>query len=224
MDKWMQGSPLQMQSEAASDFIMMLEEWTQQHKEKLYIFPYGLPSSAETAQDLTGIHKLLLGFTEQFRRYGIESLQADQKIRIPRLPLTHEEVKNLIHERMKQDEQETLQQLMLNQSESAWIIRRLEINRPIVRAVLDELRANRAAQVNFARIISATRFKYATGDGLVPTKCPQNCGNADNYLHLLECYKLAQYEQAGIAGLDFMITMARRTVPPQAELIEPLNV
>ena len=92
----------------------------------------------------------------------------------------------MLHNRLEQDEQDTMQQLMFNKSESAWIIRRLKITRPIIRAVFDELRENRASQVNFARIIAATRFKYATKEGLVPTKCPNNCGNPDNYLHLLE--------------------------------------
>ena len=218
----MKGSPLYMKSIAASDLIQMLEIWTAKNTKRLYINPYEPPSQIEKADDLQGPDRMLLGFTEQIRRYGIACLTEEQRIRIPRVPLTNTEVRDLLHERMEQDEKDALRQLMYNKSESAWIMCRLQINRPIITAVLAELRENRSAQVNFVSILAATRFKYASNTGLVPAKYPNTCGNEDNYLHLLSCYNLQHLERPGVEGLDFLIKMARRTVPPQAGKVEPL--
>ena len=146
---------------------------TAQHKARLSVNPYTPPTSIEKATDLKGPHRLILGFTEQFRRYGLACLDNEQRIRIPRLPLTRTEVGDMLRTRMEQDEQETFQQLMQHKSEPAWIICRLKITRSIVRAVLDELRENRAAHANFVSILAATRFKYASKTGLVPARCRQ---------------------------------------------------
>ena len=91
---------------------------------------------------------------------------------------------------MGRGERETLHQLMANKSESAWIICRLQGARPIVRAVLDELRENCDARVNFVSIPASTRFKYGSKQGLAPAKCANSCSNADNYLHLLDCHQI----------------------------------
>ena len=107
----------------------------------------------------------------------------------------------------------TLHQLMLNESQFAWILRRLKVTRPIVRAVLDELREARAAQINLASILADTGFKNASRGGLVPAKCPNVCGNAVNYLHLPKCHTLEHLEKPGVEGAEFMIITARSAAP-----------
>ena len=194
LGNWMRESPLRMRSVAASTLILGAGTRATKDETRLFANPYTLPSSVAQAADLKGPHGLLLGLTEQFRRYGLDRLNEEVRSRLSCVPPTATEVKELLRNHTKKNEQETIQQLMPKESESAWSICRLRVTRPIAQAALDELRENRAAQANFARILAATRFKYASREGLVPAKCPDVRGNADNYLHLLECYKLQRLE------------------------------
>ena len=124
---------------------------------------------------------------------------------------------------MEEDEKGTLHQLMLNESESAWILCRLKVTRPIVRAVLDELREARAAQINFASILADAGFKNASRGGLVPAECPNVCGNAFNYLHLPKCHTLEHLEKPGVEGTEFMIIMARNAAPTHPRRVGQLG-
>ena len=130
--------------------------------------------------------------------------------RAPRTPLGH---KGLLLAQMEEDGKGTLHQLMLNESQFAWILRRLKVTRPIVRAVLDELREARAAQINFASILADAGFKNASRGGLVPAKRPNARGNAFNYLHLPKRHTLEHLGKPGVERTEFMIITARSAAP-----------
>ena len=66
---------------------------------------------------------------------------------------------------------------------SCSIYRRVGLTRSTMREALGELKTHRAVQVVLRGKIFATRFKYFTAGGPLPTVC-QRCGGEDSFGHL----------------------------------------
>ena len=96
-----------------------------------------------------------------------------------------------------------------------------------VAAALAVLQSDHAAQVNLLSILGGARFKYAIHGVLVPTRCPnkkygRQCNREDSYEHLLRCYALSTEERPGIAAVDFLVTLAKRTKTRQPGVPTPM--
>ena len=82
----------------------------------------------------------------------------------------------------------------------------------MIQEALNALRDERRAQCNLLEILSATRYKTLTPEGLKPTKCPlQSCSEQDSFSHMLARYDLARYVELGSATAQFLVQMARKT-------------
>ena len=158
---------------------------------------------------------------------AIQPLGAQWINSLPGIPVGKDELKEVLKKQQKEDEANVLRTLTTVDSESAEIITRLELTREIVGAVLAALQSDHAAQVNLLSVLGGTRFKYAIHGVLVPTKCPnrrygRRCDREDSYLHLLQCYSLSTEERPGVAAIDFLIKLARRTKTRQPGVPTPM--
>ena len=77
--------------------------------------------------------------------------------------------------------------MALNRSESGRLMCRLGRTRLALHS-FSILGGNRAAQVNFASIFAAARFKSSHKGELRSTRCPTGHGGADGYTNLLRRY------------------------------------
>ena len=112
-------------------------------------------------------------------------------------------------------------------SESTSTIVNLEISREMIRAALAELRENHRAQINLLNILSGTRFKYPFQGILVPTCCQNvvrgvECGGEDSFEHILSCYSLEIPEERGPKCIDFLVSMAVKTLTERLRGPKPL--
>ena len=80
--------------------------------------------------------------------------------KLPRTPLTREEIKATVNRQCEQDEMRVMQLLGSIRSESAVIIKRLQLSGEIVITSMSILRDMHAEQINLISILSGTRFKF----------------------------------------------------------------
>ena len=96
-------------------------------------------------------------------------------------------------------------------SESASIIAFLDLSREAISEAMDKLKDNRLQQVTLLTILSATRFRILTKEGLVPTQCPRpGCGKRGSFRHLLECYGLQTSVEDGPHVVPFLLYLAQK--------------
>ena len=124
----------------------------------------------------------------------------DLKPRWTRIPLTKDEITNLITIKYEEDELKAIKILDNANSASGGIFQQIGLTRHIIKQALNELSHSRKHQTALCGIICATRFKYAMPGGLFSTIC-KKCGHLDSLSHLLKCVNL--------------------TIPPSSEDIEP---
>ena len=105
-------------------------------------------------------------------------------------------------------------------SESAALINRLELTRPIIEEPMRLLRHSHAAQVNLANVLCGTRFKHSFSGVLVPTECQNRsggrtlaCGREDSFEHMMACYRLQDERATGAEAIPVLIKLATRTMP-----------
>ena len=103
-------------------------------------------------------------------------------------------------------------QLVQLGSQSAAIVCRLGLTRPILVEALQTLRDERRAQSNLLAVIGATRYKTITKTGLADTQCPLlHCRKKDSFDHMIQCYDLEPVEEHGNNAVQFLVKMARKT-------------
>ena len=111
--------------------------------------------------------------------------------RVPRAPLTKEEVHERIRNRNENDEIAAFKISTAKGSSSCAAYIAWDLSRAIIKQAMVELFFSKKLQVALASILTGTRFKYFSGRGdedqsnLLPTICPQ-CGEVDSLRHLLE--------------------------------------
>ena len=112
----------------------------------------------------------------------------------------------------KKDEHRVLTQLMALGSKSAAIICKLQLTRAVVVEAIQTLCNERKAQSNLLDILSASRYKTLTKQGLMDTHCPlQACKQKDSFEHMIQCYDLVQDQKRGAEAAGFLVKMARKT-------------
>ena len=224
---WLAGRGLTLKTVAASavmDDLARLDSWLAC---ELYLTAWNPPEGVETLTDLPWRYREVLEVTEDFRRLAIHKLGDGWIQGLPRVPVGKEELKDMLKKQQKADETDILRMLATMESESAEIITRLSLTREVVAAALAVLQSDHAAQVNLLSILGGTRFKYAIHGVLVPTRCPnkrygRQCDQEDSYEHLLRCYALSTEERPGVAAVDFLVTMAKRTKTRQPGVPTPM--
>ena len=157
--------------------------------------PYGLPREEQRLHTLPKTYAEVLRVAEDFRAIALPVLGAGWSKSLPGIPLTKEELKQLIDTRHQRDEWTAMRLLHSLDSESASIIIGLGLDREIISMSLAELQAKHLAQINLLRILRGTRFKYYKYGVLAPTLCPntfygRQCGKEDSLSHMLRCYSL----------------------------------
>ena len=198
-------------------------------KVRLDLRPFALPMATESPSDLPMYHLKVLTVFEEFRQIALPILGDDWHRTLPRVPLTKEELKEVVRRQWERDEILALRQLAELGSFSAGIITHLELTREIIHSAMSMLSRDRAAQVTLLSILGATRFKTFFHGVLVPTRCPhvlggEVCGTEDSYEHLLRCHGLRIHERKGADSLDFLVMMARRAVPAIPGTVMPMYV
>ena len=137
------------------------------------------------------------------------------KGRMARIPLTNEEVQELVRIRYESDELAAIRMLRECQSVSSGIYLRLGLTRVVISETLKELaecEKARETQVVLCGIICATRFKFYEEGDLLATEC-KKCGEEDSFDHLLGC---AQMPPVPIPGDDmeptvqFLVELAKK--------------
>ena len=161
---------------------------------------------------MTTSTRLLLSITEHFRAAIIPNQPQEWMEQLPKIPYTDDELKTILVDQQQRDELAVLAQLSRLGSMSSWIITYLGLTRDVIQEALNTLREDRKVQSNLMEILSATRYKTLTPEGLRDTKCPlQRCHEKDTFCHMLQCYDLEQRVEPGSASAHFLVYMARKT-------------
>ena len=130
--------------------------------------------------------------------------------RFPRIPLTKEEVKDIIKTRYEIDEWATVRMLKQRSSKSAAVMVQLGLTRDVIRQALQQLEGSRPLQVTLCTIICATRFKYFEKNKIFPTTC-KKCGAEDSFDHLVLCAGLSRPAPSLVVEhiVAFLVDLAR---------------
>ena len=165
----------------------------------------------------------------EFRLHALPTLGEKRIGALPRVPLTKKEAQAALLDQPERDEIQELKLLRDLDSVSAGIIMNLELARELVRSALTILQGERLAQVTLAKILSGARFGYYLNGVLVPTQCPNTYrrvrgGRVDSFAHLLRCSGLQNKIKEGPASVDFLLLMARRTIPPMPRQARPAHI
>ena len=194
--------------------IAILEEWLQC---PLILRPFGLRSVDGIMANLSWIHSEVLGMVEEVRSVLLSTVRMDWGDSLPVVPLTRDEVKELIRTKHEKDEKVIMRILSTLSSESTSTTVDLGISREFIKAALAGLRENHIAQTNLLNILAGTRFKYPFQGILVPTCCQHmveggECGKEDSFEHMVSCYSLVIPEGRGPECIEFLINMAIATL------------
>ena len=128
------------------------------------------------------------------------------------VPYNTGEIKQLVEDCRLDDEQKVLAQLATLGSQSAAIVRRLQLTRKVLVEATQILRGERRAQSNLLAVIGATRYKMVTKHGLVDTCCPlRHCRQKNSFEHMPKCYDLESSVEHGAMAVQFLVKMARKT-------------
>ena len=136
--------------------------------------------------------------------------------RIPRIPLTCNEVKTRLILRHERDERRAIYLLAQLGSVSTRLVYEWGLTRGLIKEALRELCHNRGLQVTPGTILTGARFKcfdsaYA-GEGLAPTICRKCFIVGDSIQHMLVCYELGVVPKDEDGLLVFLQKLARETV------------
>ena len=219
LDSWFQKGDLQLESAAATeimDQITSLETWW---KGGLILMPLILPLE-KGPEEMPFVTRELFTALEEFRLAGAGAIAERGTDRVPRIPLTKQETKELLKRRQERDECNILCRLAELGSGSATIITRLRLTRDNVKEALKGLKEDRAAQITLVTILGATRFRIHRGGRTLPTRCGRCRHIQDSFDHLIRCYELTQDYQTGDQSVDFLVKMAReaKLSPPGMSL------
>ena len=149
----------------------------------------------------------------------LPAISLEWRIAPPCIPHTQEEIKTVIRGCFRRDERRVLYLLGDLDSESASIIAFLDLSREAISEAMDRLKDHRLQQVTLLTILSATRFRILTKEGLVSTQCPRpGCGKKDSFWHLPECYGLQTSVEGGPYVEPFLLYLAQK-IPAATTLV-----
>ena len=214
---WMQTGQCHLQSTAASGLIADIQSMPQWLHTRTVLHPMFLPDGMEQEREKKDLQvELLLRLAEHFRA-SVLTLQTEEWWeKIPKLPLTTLEIKELLTHWELADEQRILWGLAAMNSASAKIMTMMGLIRSVVAEAFVLLRGKRLQQVTLASVLSATRYKVLTESKIHPTKCPRTyCYAQDSFDHMLQCYGLTEFIQKGDGAAPFLARMPRVVaIPP----------
>ena len=229
LENWFLKGKLGFETSVASpliDDLTTLDTWLQV---PIVVMPFALPMETERPTELPLVYGDVLRVMEEFRAMAPPTLGDGWTETLPRVPLSKEEMKQMIKQKHEEDELFVLRELAVLGSESAKIIIELQLTREIVAAAMAVLQRKRELQVTLISILGATRFKRAFHGVLVPASCPHFrhgvlCGREDSFSHLLDCYNLRSGIKKGAESIDFLVEMAKKTVTTSPGRSVPLYV
>ena len=134
----------------------------------------------------------VIGGTRRRLRKGVlESDPLGAMNRLPRIPLTGDEVRERLHLRHSLDAVAVFGLLADLGSGSSRLFLEWHLSRNIVRAAFRDFCADRRQQVTLASALTVSGFKYFASreDELLRTQCAK-CGGTDSGLHMIECCNL----------------------------------
>ena len=219
--EWRSNGNLRLISAAAPDLIEEIHKLDGMMGTHVIIRPHPLKEETEDLDTLPAIQKEQFLAAEEFRVLALPVLGGVAWTkRLPRVPLTKEELKEHIRNCMHSDELSQLRKLKEVGSESAKIIVDLELTRGHVKEAMRVLKHNHEAQVTLASILCGTRFKHAFQSVLVPTECPNKkrrkdglmCGAEDSFEHLVKCHGLQKFKDEKPYVVDLLVRMAKRSI------------
>ena len=142
--------------------------------------------------------------------------------RLPRVPLTHQEVKEQMKIRYEKDELQAIRPMGQEGSAAGRIFCDLGLTRNIIALALEGLADSRALQVTLCSILWATRFKTLVDGRLHNTVC-RKCGGVDGFQHFLNCANLEIPPRTlnPEPTIAFLIIMARKASEINPGVPEP---
>ena len=219
---WYQKGDLRLTTAAAPELIEEIAKLDALMETSVVIRPNQIKDETEDLQCLPAVQQELLKAAEEFRVIALKLLGGNEWIRgLPRLPLTKQELKDHVKLCMDSDELRHLKKLAELGSESAEIIKKLNLTRGHIAEAMSRLKHSHPAQITLASILCGTRFKFAFQGVLIPTECPNGwgrkedelCGEEDSFEHLISCHGLRKYIESGPYIVDFLVRMAKRATP-----------
>ena len=153
---------------------------------------------------------VFVGLTEYFRTIVLPQQPEEWRRRLPCVPVTTGELKQLAANAWEEDERRALRQLSELGPVSASVLTYLELTRAIVAEAYKTLRDEEDVQTNLVEILSATRFKTYRGRRVYHTKCARRtCFAVGSFAHMLECYSLLASVRKGAEAVPFLARLAR---------------
>ena len=135
--------------------------------------------------------------------------------RLPRIPLTGEEVKSRLQLKYELDEKKAIRMLADIGSVSCGIYSSWNLNREVISRALKLLCFSRKCQTMLSSVICATRFKFLEEGRRIPTRCRNpNCiqpGCFDDIRHLLLCHDLKLPQEGDEEMIEFLTLLATKT-------------
>ena len=213
LETWFQTGRCHLQSTAASGLINDIQQMPRWLRTQTSLRPFRLPDSFEDSEQIPPDTMLFLGLAEHLRTVVIPQQGQSWRRQLPLVPLSKTELQEIIRKRHRNDELVTMKKLAQLGSISACIITYLELTREIVAEIWVNLENDRGAQTNLAAILSATRYQYYQKGRILHVKCPKrHCYHKDSFLHMLDCYNLAQHVRKGPAAVQFLMRVAKATI------------
>ena len=210
LQRWLDQGVCSLESAAASELLEIITHANEWLKVDLSLRPFYLPETFEEEERMDIPTKQILIMAEHFRTFVIPA-QPDKWLQeLPTIPCTKQEIKLLLEEQQHADERKALDQLQALGSESAGIIKELDLTRAVIAEVMDTLKDERNAQVVLFTILSATRFRTFVNKEMHPTVCPRpGCMQRDSFWHLVDCNKLRTSIERGADSALFLVHLAR---------------
>ena len=229
--RWFNEGNLHLQSAAAPLIVKLLYQLADKLPCPLIITSQEEGKTLDEEWDVWGDSTGFISCTRyRLIAHVLRGLSKEGLRRIPRIPLTTEEVKERLRATYERDELKVVQLLASQGSLSCTILRNWRLSRPVIRQTLIDLHLCRQAQVALASVITATRFKFydklVTGATVrVPTQC-RICGQMDGPEHLLTHVKGEMPVGCPEDLVAFLVNLAEvaRARNPQTPTPYPLEV
>ena len=176
----------------------------------LSLCPFYLPETLDDEERIDIPTKQILILAEHFRTFVIPAQYGMWLKDHPTIPCPKQEIKLLLEEQQHADERRALDQPQALGSESARIIKELDLTRAVIAEVMNTLKDERNSQVTLFTILSATRFRTFVDKQMHPTVCPRpGCTQRDSFWHLVDCNKLRTSVDRGADSALFLVHLAR---------------
>ena len=191
IDNWMKGGICNLSSVAASGILGEIQQLPTWLRVDSSLCPFYMPDNTEEEGYLPWTMSLYIGLLEHFRTIVLPQQPRDWTAKLPRTPLTTEELKRELNEVYEKDELAVMKQLSEIGSVSASIVLSLQLTRAAIKEAYQALRDSPEEQQNLTEILSATRFKTYHKGRVYHIKCPKKtCFTRDPFGHMLYCYSL----------------------------------